>query len=106
MKAAKTIMLGWNEKLCGVASILLIRMAHAHSLSLINGLMVLKVCHTGFAISTLLLAFARILFVLELGTSRWRCSDFPRSCSLFCFQFVGLRNWAHRVDDIGELQEE
>ena len=72
MKAAKTIMLGWNEKLCGVASILLIRMAHAHSLSLINGLMVLKVCHTGLAISTLLLAFARILFVIEWSTSRWR----------------------------------
>ena len=72
MKAAKTIMLGWNEKLCGVASILLIRMAHAHSLSLINGLMVLKVCHTGFAISTLLLAFARILFVIKWSTSRWR----------------------------------
>ena len=72
MKAAKTIMLGWNEKLCGVASILLIRMAHAHSLSLINGLMVLKVCHTGLAISTLLLAFARVLFVIEWSTSRWR----------------------------------
>ena len=75
MKAAKTIMLGWNEKLCGVATILLIRMAHAHSLSLINGLMVLKVCHTGLAISTLLLAFARVLFVIEWSTSRWlwRC---------------------------------
>ena len=72
MKSAKMIMLGWNEKLCGVASILLIRMAHAHSLSLINGLMVLKVCHTGLAISTLLLAFARILFVIEWSTSRWR----------------------------------
>ena len=82
MKAAKTIMLGWNEKLCGVASILLIRMAHAHSLSLINGLMVLKVCHTGFAISTLLLAFARILLRMEqIALAMALPCYFPRSCS-------------------------
>ena len=74
-------------------------MAHAHSLSLINGLMVLKVCHTGFAISKLLLAFC----LSKNGAHRVGDGVASLLLVFFCFQFVGLRNWAHRVDDVGEL---
>ena len=68
MKAVKTIMLGWNEKLCGVASIINTHGTRPfpQSNQWIDG--VESVPHWLCYFHT----FARILFVIEWSTSRWR----------------------------------